>query len=315
SDSDYEEEVEVTKVVASSSRKNVRGRKVPLMRVAVERELSEEALEVVSIRRLIKRAGLIKTVSNIGNCYEKLVKEFVVNIPEDCDDPDNEDFLKVFVRGKCVNFSPAEINKYLGRSEGNETEVDITDNDLAKAITAGQVKQWPRDGQLPSSKLSAKFIDIVGSEIQHDFGSYIFDQTLKHAKSLAVKMPIAFSSLLCGIILDQHPHILQSSDIPSGRKAKLILHSRLFEPPHVDDLATASTKKHVSTSSMDRKTVIAEIKATCRALDERKLKLENVIQALEAEEADVEEESEEEEASSDAEDSAKVSESDESLDF
>ncbi|MCI56131.1 envelope-like protein, partial [Trifolium medium] len=33
---------------------------------------------------LIKEAGLLKTVWGIGDCYERLVKEFLVNIPEDC---------------------------------------------------------------------------------------------------------------------------------------------------------------------------------------------------------------------------------------
>ncbi|MCI07478.1 envelope-like protein, partial [Trifolium medium] len=144
-DSYFEEETETIKVYVFERR------------VAVERELSDEALEVDSITKLIKKAGLMKTVSNLGHCYEKLVKKFVVNIPEDCDNPDSEDFMKVFVRGKCVDFSPAVINMFLGRSEAVEGEVEITDNYLAKAVTAGQVKQWPRNGQLPSSKLSVKY--------------------------------------------------------------------------------------------------------------------------------------------------------------
>jgi hypothetical protein len=57
------------------------------MRVAVERELSEEMVKIKEAMELIKEAGLIKTVCNLGECYEKLVKEFVVNIPEDCDNP------------------------------------------------------------------------------------------------------------------------------------------------------------------------------------------------------------------------------------
>ncbi|MCI84795.1 envelope-like protein, partial [Trifolium medium] len=36
---------------------------------------------------LIKEVGLLKTIWGIGHCYEKLVKEFLVNIPEDCDNP------------------------------------------------------------------------------------------------------------------------------------------------------------------------------------------------------------------------------------
>jgi hypothetical protein len=56
-------------------------------RLALERELGKEALEIEAVMELIKEAGLMKTVCNLGDCYEKLVKEFLVNIPDDCDDP------------------------------------------------------------------------------------------------------------------------------------------------------------------------------------------------------------------------------------
>jgi len=56
-------------------------------RLALERQLAKEALEMQIVMNLINEAGLLKTVSNLGNCYEKLVKEFLVNISEDCDNP------------------------------------------------------------------------------------------------------------------------------------------------------------------------------------------------------------------------------------
>lgn len=39
-----------------------------------------------------------------------------------------------------------------------------------------------------------KFIYIVETKTKFDFGSYVFDQTMKHATSFAVRMPIAFPS-------------------------------------------------------------------------------------------------------------------------
>jgi hypothetical protein len=36
-----------------------------------------------------------------------------------------------------------------------------------------------------------------------DYGAYIFEQTARHAKTMAVKLPIAFVTLPCGIIMDQ----------------------------------------------------------------------------------------------------------------
>ncbi|MCI25855.1 envelope-like protein, partial [Trifolium medium] len=156
----------------------------------------------------------------------------MVNIGEDCDDPMSPEYKKVFVRGNCVEFSPVVINQFPGRSVEDVTEMEATDNEVCKTIIGNQVKQWPRKDKLPSKKLTVKyailnkiaainwvptthssdvatglgrFIYAVGTKTPFDFGSYIFDQTIQHAKSLAVKMPIAFPTLLCSIILNQHP--------------------------------------------------------------------------------------------------------------
>jgi hypothetical protein len=70
---------------------------------------------------------------------------------------------------------------------------------------------WPIKGL-------GKSIYIVGTKAEYDFDFYTFDQTVKHAKSLDVMMPIAFPTMLCSIILDQHPGILISSDVASSQK-------------------------------------------------------------------------------------------------
>jgi len=61
-------------------------------RLVVERELGEEAQKIKAMMKLIKEVGLMKTVCNLGDCYEKLVKEFLVNIPNDCDNPLSREF-------------------------------------------------------------------------------------------------------------------------------------------------------------------------------------------------------------------------------
>jgi hypothetical protein len=62
---------------------------------------------------LIEKANLIKTVWGLGGYYEKLAKEFLVNIPENYDNDLSKEFRKVYVKGKCVEFSPVIINKFL----------------------------------------------------------------------------------------------------------------------------------------------------------------------------------------------------------
>ncbi|XP_050914731.1 uncharacterized protein LOC127129621 [Lathyrus oleraceus] len=80
-------------------------------RLALERELAQNALDCKEIVDLIKEAGLIRTVSQLPKCYETLVKEFIVNLSEECSDGKSKEFRKVYVRGKCVTFSPSVINQ------------------------------------------------------------------------------------------------------------------------------------------------------------------------------------------------------------
>ncbi|KAK2374222.1 hypothetical protein QL285_075199 [Trifolium repens] len=285
-------------------------------RLGLERELSDETLEYKEVIDLIEKAGLMKTVSGLGACYEKLVKEFVVSIAEDCDNKPSKEYQQVFVRGKCVEFSPAIINRYLGRKEDGYSKLKIHNNEVCKVITANQVKVWPMKGKVPSCMLSVKYavlnrigtinwvptthsstiatglarlIYSVGTGTEVDYGTYIFDQTLQHGKSWAIRMPIAFPTLICGIILAQHPTILTADDEPCKRDSPISLHFELFEGDHAADIAGPSRKvplpKKASTSTMNRRAMITSMEATVRALDKQKKELEKVISALKQEEA------------------------------
>ncbi|XP_058747195.1 uncharacterized protein LOC131620207 [Vicia villosa] len=110
-------------------------------RLALERELANDALECQEAMKLIKSAGLLKTVTHFSKCYEMLVKEFIVNLSQDCADGRTEDFHKVYVRRKCIDFSPTVINLYLGRDAEAQPELEVTDNEVCKVITGGKVKK------------------------------------------------------------------------------------------------------------------------------------------------------------------------------
>ncbi|XP_050894871.1 uncharacterized protein LOC127101486 [Lathyrus oleraceus] len=109
-------------------------------RVAMERELGKDVVEVKEVMDLIKTTGLMKIVSGFSQCYEGLVKEFIVNIPEDIADKNNKEFCKVFVRGKCITFSPTVISNFMGRRVKGAGELEATDNEVCREITARQVK-------------------------------------------------------------------------------------------------------------------------------------------------------------------------------
>ena len=97
-------------------------------RLGLERELGMEAVKMEEVMSMIKEAGLLKTVCNIGNCYEKLVREFLVNVPRDYTNPLSQEYHKVYVRGESVNFSPNIINRFLGIEEAGAAEVKVADN-------------------------------------------------------------------------------------------------------------------------------------------------------------------------------------------
>ncbi|MCH99359.1 envelope-like protein, partial [Trifolium medium] len=196
--------------------------------------------------------------------------------------------------------------------------MEVTDNEVCKTLTNNQIKQWTRKGKLSSVKLTVKyailnkiaavnwvptshssdvatglgrFIYVVGTKTKVDFGSYIFEQTIQHARTLSVKMPIAFPTLLCGIILSQQPGILVSTDVACKRESALSLDYRLFEGTHVSDIATTSVKKPAGV--LTRKQMIADLKDVSKALGEKKFKIDRVIQALVLEEEAIAVENEE----------------------
>ncbi|XP_050909292.1 uncharacterized protein LOC127123076 [Lathyrus oleraceus] len=280
-------------------------------RVAVERELSKDVADVKEVMDLIQAAGLLKTIVGFSQCYEGLIKDFIVNILEDISDKNNKEFCKVYVRGKCITFSPTVINNFLGRNNEGTRELEVIDNQVCREITGKQVKVWPFKKHLSAGKLTIKyailhkigadnwvptnhistiantlgrFIFVVGTKVKFDYGRYMFDQIIKHATTNVVKLPIAFPFMICGIILNQHPGILCSNDLPSRRKPFTFVHYKLFEGSHVEDIIMTSAMRR----PVSKVGAISELKETCKELGEgirvataRKQYLEALIESLE----------------------------------
>ncbi|KAH1198424.1 hypothetical protein GmHk_18G052011 [Glycine max] len=309
-------------------------------RLALERELGRAALDCEEIMDLIKAAGLLKTVSKLGDCYEGLVREFIVNIPSDISNRKSDDYQRVFVRGKCIRFSPAVINKYLGRPTDGVIDIDVSEHQIAKKSLPNEIgaANWvPTNHTSTVATGLGKFLYAVGTKSKFNFGNYIFDQTVKHSESFAIKLPIAFPTVLCGIMLSQHPNMLNYTDSVMKRESPLSLHYKLFEGTHVPDIVSTSGKAAAS-GAVSKDALIAELKDTCKVLEatikantEKKMELERMItrlsesgiddgEAAEEEEDPAEQEEaaeeegeaaeEEEEAAEEEEDAAEETESD-----
>jgi len=253
-----------------------------------------------------------------------MVKEFIVNIPAECDNPLSKEYQKVYVRREYVNFSPNIINKFLMIDEEGVAELEATDNQVSNEITKNKVKVWPTKGKILSGKLSvkyvilnrignsnwvpthlsdiatglAKFFYAIGIKAKMDLGRIIFDQIVKHAKTDAVRLSIAFPTLLCSIMFDQHPRLITADDLPKKREFPLTIHHKLFGDNHAPNLVGTSGSIPAA-KFMTKEEIIVALKDTCVMLDERKAQLELIIHALEKEDVAVaseQEDNEEEEA-------------------
>ncbi|XP_057447913.1 uncharacterized protein LOC130739593 [Lotus japonicus] len=256
-------------------------------------------------------------------------------VPSDCDNEDSAEYRKVFVRGKGIAFSPEVINTYLGRSPDAVTEEEPDLDRAANTLTGKLVKKWPNKGVLPSGKLTAKYVVLykigttnwmttqhlsrvtpplakmlylIGKGGEFDFGNLVYEQTLKHASSFAVKLPILFPCLLSGLILHQHSTILRA-DKPLGKKPQpLKFNYRMFTGPHVPDIMISASRGTASASDTKppgsrKEDIVAELQEVSKTLQNtiqacrvRKLNVDQLIKALTEVPAAVEEEEVEEEA-------------------
>ena len=251
--------------------------------------------------------------------------------------PGHEDHYKVYVRGCCVKFSPAEINQFLKRSEGANSVDEVPLNDIAQELTAKQVTIWPSKGKIQANHLSVKYAILhkisvanwapsshtttinaslarllfaIGTKSQLDFGSYVFEQTLKHGESYAVKMPIAFPCLITEMIISQHPDILRENEEESPKGSPLNFDYRLFVGTHVKDIEDQPAKEAGHSGLMTepvKEDILSELLDTSKALQEtirictaKKIRIDKLIMQIQAEKEVVVEE----DAAGDAEEEA-----------
>jgi len=134
----------------------------------------------------------------------------------------------------------------------------------------------------------------VGTRTRMNIGKYVFEQTVKHAKTNTVKFPITFPIMLSNIMMEQHPSLLTIADTPKKRESALTLHCKLFGDDHVSDIVGTS-RRVLGAGAMTKEQIIVALKDTCVMLDERKAQFELMIQSLEIEDAAAEDEPEEDE--------------------
>ncbi|KAA0059224.1 flocculation protein FLO11-like [Cucumis melo var. makuwa] len=137
-------------------------------RITDEANIADQYNFCPAILGLIRNAGLIRTVFEVGPFYPRLMRELIMNLPSDFNDPSADEYQKVHIRGVCFNVSRELLNSYLDITLPADYEASYpTPERLAEELTGGTVPVWPVDGQLPVASLTQSTIlttlDTVGS--------------------------------------------------------------------------------------------------------------------------------------------------------
>ncbi|KAA0053951.1 flocculation protein FLO11-like [Cucumis melo var. makuwa] len=186
--------------------------------------------------------GLIRIVSEVGSFYLRFMRELIVNLPSDFNDPTADEYQKVHVRGVCFNVSPELLNTYLGLTLPADYAVSYpTPERLAEELTGGTILVWPVDGQLPVASLKIKysilhririsnwipsthastistslghFVYLVGTGVKVNIGEFIFNHLLRHVDTFAIHIPICLPRILTPRVIPFSMHLFQGAHIP-----------------------------------------------------------------------------------------------------
>ncbi|XP_057432416.1 uncharacterized protein LOC130725181 [Lotus japonicus] len=223
-------------------------------RLAIERELHEDALELKEILDLLAVAGLMKTIKDIGRSPVVVADE----------EPDLNRVAKTLT-GTLVRKRP---KKGLLPSGKLTTKYVV----LFKIGCANWVAKNHLSGVTAPL---AKMIYLIGTG-----GSY------------AVRFPILFPCLLSEIIVQQHPNVVRV-DEPQGKKPmSLEFDYRLFAGTHVPDIVLTTAKGSASATgtqavSSSKDDILAELRAVSKSLGDtiqvckiRKLNVNKLIKAM-----------------------------------
>ncbi|KAA0065707.1 uncharacterized protein E6C27_scaffold90G001800 [Cucumis melo var. makuwa] len=118
-----------------------------------------------------KAADLTKTISNVDPFYPQLIREFIVNLPNEFKDPSSPDYQTVHIQGFKFVISSTVINGFLR----NVIDVDYSSSSpstdvLTSILSGGTLSTWPVNG-IPAVALSIKYAILHKIDIANWFPS------------------------------------------------------------------------------------------------------------------------------------------------
>ncbi|GAA0140183.1 hypothetical protein LIER_01582 [Lithospermum erythrorhizon] len=179
---------------------------------------------------------MLAIAGEIGPHWPIIMREFICNLSKDIADPSNPMFHKVKLKGQVFEFTHVLINMHYGRHNEGITGSTLKLYDIIKTLIGNALSAWPTKGQLQDFFLSLRYVVmhkvaianlvptsnntnvsevvgrmmyVMGSEQEMDSGRVIFDQIVDHSRTRAKLKPIGFPSLICSILIPQHPEVLK----------------------------------------------------------------------------------------------------------
>uniref|UniRef100_A0A9I9EJT8 Putative plant transposon protein domain-containing protein n=1 Tax=Cucumis melo TaxID=3656 RepID=A0A9I9EJT8_CUCME len=179
------------------------------------------------------------------------VREFIVNLPNEFNNPSSPDYQMVHIRGFKFVISPVVINCFLGNTVGIDCSPSCPSTEvLVTVLSGGTLSTWPING-IPAAALSIKyfpsshdssisvaldtFLYQICNDDKVDTGAFIYNQLLRHVGSFEVKVPIALPWFFSSLLLHLNGVVLTATDLLNLNLKQLPIVT-LFQGSHVPDI-------------------------------------------------------------------------------